>query len=390
MNGQNVRAAFTCLIGLVMGWCLHSFVCGCEPLPPAASAPTTSAERLTPSQAFPRAEADKLLKRVLAEAAKANPSDSRIAEIMSDLGASLYTDYGDSVRASSLAQQATVIWKRGHSPEYIHVATGLNNRGRLCHARGDREGAVSYYKEATAILNKTCSPTDPRLAVCLNNRARLHQEQGKYDKAGDEYEQALAICEAGRGPAHPELAALLGNYAAFLESMGKTTEGAEHRKRADAMGEKCGPPDPAMARVLTNLAGFYIDHRKYEEAEPLLKQALGIREEVLGPEHLYVAESLNGLALAYLNWPVNRCAAGEPLCKRALAIYESNLEPQHPCIMMTQNNLAFLYTGQGKRELAKPLFELVGKDMRRPTKSEKAAQPDEFPVMLMVADKPTK
>lgn len=35
---------------------------------------------------------------------------------------------------------------------------------------------------------------------------------------------------------------------------------------------------------------------KYEEAKPLYKRSLAIREKVLGPDHLEVAEGLNNLS----------------------------------------------------------------------------------------------
>ena len=44
-------------------------------------------------------------------------------------------------------------------------------------------------------------------------------------------------------------------------------------------------------------AFFLANQGKYDDAEPLYKRALAIREETLGPQHPHVAESLNNLAL---------------------------------------------------------------------------------------------
>ena len=43
-------------------------------------------------------------------------------------------------------------------------------------------------------------------------------------------------------------------------------------------------------------AVFLANQGKYDDAEPLYKRALTIREEVLGPDHPEVASSLNNLA----------------------------------------------------------------------------------------------
>ena len=44
-------------------------------------------------------------------------------------------------------------------------------------------------------------------------------------------------------------------------------------------------------------AFFVANQGKYDDAEPLYKRALAIREETLGPRHPDVAGSLNNLAL---------------------------------------------------------------------------------------------
>ena len=48
--------------------------------------------------------------------------------------------------------------------------------------------------------------------------------------------------------------------------------------------------------VIFNITFFLANQGKYDDAEPLYKRALTIREETLGPRHPYVASSLNNLA----------------------------------------------------------------------------------------------
>ena len=55
-----------------------------------------------------------------------------------------------------------------------------------------------------------------------------------------------------------------------------------------------------VAARLLNRTGLYLYERaKYTEAEPLYQRSLTMREKVLGPEHLGVAQSLNNLAALY-------------------------------------------------------------------------------------------
>jgi tetratricopeptide (TPR) repeat protein len=54
-----------------------------------------------------------------------------------------------------------------------------------------------------------------------------------------------------------------------------------------------------MATSLNNLASLLQDLGKYEEAEPLYRRALVIREKSFGPDHPEVRASLNNLASLY-------------------------------------------------------------------------------------------
>ncbi|WP_437841993.1 tetratricopeptide repeat protein [Sorangium sp. So ce1153] len=93
---------------------------------------------------------------------------------------------------------------------------------------------------------------------------------------------------------------------------------------------------------------------RYDEAIPLARSALELREEALGPEHPDVAQSLNNLALLLL--AKGDHATAEPLFRRALAILEKALGPDHPGVATTLNNLALLLQAKGDHATAEPLF----------------------------------
>ena len=64
----------------------------------------------------------------------------------------------------------------------------------------------------------------------------------------------------------------------------------------------------------------------YAKAEPLFKEALEIRQKVLGPEHPDTATSLNNLAALYQ--AMGDYAKAEPLFKEALEIRQKVLGPR--------------------------------------------------------------
>ena len=59
------------------------------------------------------------------------------------------------------------------------------------------------------------------------------------------------------------------------------------------------PDHPSVAQSLHQLAGIYVQWRKFDNAEQLYKQALEISESAYGPEHGSVARELDCLALLY-------------------------------------------------------------------------------------------
>ncbi len=112
---------------------------------------------------------------------------------------------------------------------------------------------------------------------------------------------------------------------------------------------------PEAARLLDQAAWYLHDCALYEQAEPLFQQALAIKEQVLGPDHLDTATSLNNLVWLYFRQ--DKYEQAEPLCQRALAIREKALGPEHPDTASTLYQLAMLYQDQGKYEQAEPLYQ---------------------------------
>jgi tetratricopeptide (TPR) repeat protein len=84
------------------------------------------------------------------------------------------------------------------------------------------------------------------------------------------------------------------------------------------------------------LAALYNNQGKYAEAEPLYQRALAIREQVLGPTHPDVGQSLNNLAALYNSQ--GKYAEARPFYQRALNIFEEVLGSEHPTTQKVRKN----------------------------------------------------
>jgi Tfp pilus assembly protein PilF len=114
--------------------------------------------------------------------------------------------------------------------------------------------------------------------------------------------------------------------------------------------------EEAASRVFNGLAEYRRNALgAYAQARPLYERALALREKRLGPEHPETAETLNNLAVLFLDEGDNEAA--RPLFERALAINEKALGAEHPATATTLNNLAQLLRDQGNLAAARPLFE---------------------------------
>jgi tetratricopeptide (TPR) repeat protein len=86
-----------------------------------------------------------------------------------------------------------------------------------------------------------------------------------------------------------------------------------------------------------------------------LEQALALRQQALGSDHVDTLASMNNLAMAYKD--AGQLAKALPLWEQTLAKFEEQLGPDHPTTLTSMNNLANAYQQIGQRNKALPLFE---------------------------------
>jgi tetratricopeptide (TPR) repeat protein len=126
-------------------------------------------------------------------------------------------------------------------------------------------------------------------------------------------------------------------------------------RRALGICEKAyGPNHPQMATGLHNLARLLQDTNRLDEAESLYRQALAIDENSDAPDHSNLATSLNSLATLLAD--TNRLREAEPLMRRALTIDEKSCGPDDPKIAIRLNNLAQVLKATNRLSEAEPVM----------------------------------
>ncbi len=228
--------------------------------------------------------------------------------------------------------------------------------------RNPTEKTLSIHRLVQAVLQGTLEEEERCIwrerAMLAVNAAFPHGKHETWSQCERMLSQALFVIQSiGQDQLRREEAGrLLYETASYLQDRARYEEAEPlYRQALSIFEQQLGPAHPDVASSLDGLALLYKDQGKYAEAEPLHQRALRIREQQLGSEHLDVAYSLNNLADLYTEQKKN--VEAEPLYRRALSILEQQLGSEHPDVAAPLNNLANLYKQQEKYAEAEVLYQ---------------------------------
>ena len=151
----------------------------------------------------------------------------------------------------------------------------------------------------------------------------------------------------------PELqeATSLTESVVKLYNQRKYDEALPLAKRALEIREKLLPrTDPRISSSLTNLGEIYLARKDYKPAREAFQRLLQIQEEVFGPEDVNLSFTLDRLAL--LHFVARNSRETEAAYKRAVALREKTLGPDDPQVAQSWFNLGEFYRFERKLEPA--------------------------------------
>lgn len=180
----------------------------------------------------------------------------------------------------------------------------------------------------------------------------------------------------------PELqeAETLNQSAVKLYNEGKYNEALPLAKRALEIRDKLLPrSDPRISSSLTNLAEIYMAQKDYKPARQAFERLLQIQEELFGPEDVNIAFTLDRLAV--LHYVARNPRETEAAYKRALALREKTLGPNDVQVAEAWFRLGEFYRFERDLKPAvesyKKALNLFGK-LTGPTSSEFQRASDGF------------
>ncbi len=268
-----------------------------------------------------------------------------VARSLNDL-AVLKQSMGDYTATDSLLKESIEIRKTLSEEPSEAVGVALSNYAALKYGIGDFEAAENLMKEAVEILLITAGDSDMQTANAMSNLAAIMMVQQKNESALDYYQQALEVRLKILGPDHPDIASSYahlgnlhrgtGNYGEAEELLTKAfelrsdvlgknheqtidtyrllgllydskgefeTAVAHYNKAIDGYRNLTPSGNPELAEALHNLGALFLNNSKPGNAEPLLRDALYMREKILGKSHsLTITSMINlGMSLSKIN-----------------------------------------------------------------------------------------
>jgi serine/threonine protein kinase len=151
--------------------------------------------------------------------------------------------------------------------------------------------------------------------------------------------------------------------SSFLAKLFKSSDPQESRgKKLSAqdlldvgvkrLDQDLGGQPEVQAAMMQVLGSVYVQLGLHKQAQPLLERSLVVREQLFGPEHVEVADSL--LALAYLKHSLYDYVEAERLLERAVRIREKAVGLEDPLLPPVLSALGVALWSHGQYLEARP------------------------------------
>ncbi len=268
-----------------------------------------------------------------------------------DTMGTVYRSLGLYDESLALLQRGLETRQRVLAPGDPVIARSQSNMAQVMGLQANFEAAEALYQEALQSLRSNLDMDQGELANTLYGLADLYSLMGNFERAEEVLRETITIQEGVARQSELgeslELARSLDQLGMVLTSSARYEEAEPLLREALAMRRRILPADvhPDIDDSLNNLAIFLYQLGDYEESERLFRESLAINLQLLGPEHPDLAIFQNNLA--FVLHDMGDYEAAETYYRQALAIRQSSLGEDHPQVARLLNNLAFVFYDQG-------------------------------------------
>jgi tetratricopeptide (TPR) repeat protein len=253
-------------------------------------------------------DAETILREALAIRKKLlGNEDPAVAESLSNL-ASACTGTGKHEEALLLYKEVLELNTANLGSEDRRTLGAMSNLAMAHRNTGDLGQALPLFEEALRLMRVRLKADDPFIAITMDNLALAYRKAGKRDRLEVLYREGIAH-ETGDVPSIKiELARLLFEDAKTKNPEPSPRQDPEteagqlvHQYLDDARSRYAEDPLKLADRV-ADVAELLYRQGSYEEAEPLYRDLIGLRQSQLTADHKGVIEPKASLARLLTDW----------------------------------------------------------------------------------------
>uniref|UniRef100_A0A1A8MKF9 Nephrocystin-3 n=1 Tax=Nothobranchius pienaari TaxID=704102 RepID=A0A1A8MKF9_9TELE len=273
------------------------------------------------------------------------------------------------------------LYKRGHFSELLAYWQYVGK---------DKSSMAAEYFDSLKSYEKRCESEDDmtKLANLYETLGRFLKDLGLPSQAVAPIQRSLEIRETALDPDHPSVARSLHQLAGVYVQWKKYGNAEQLYKQALEISENAyGAEHPSVAQELDSLAVLYQKQNKYDQAEKLKKRSVKIRQKTARQKgHMYGFSLLRRRALqleeltlerdsadcaktlnelGVLYYLQNNLDAAKVLLTRSLEMRQRVLGQDHPDCAQSLNNLAALHSERREYETAEEMYERALEIRRR-------------------------
>jgi serine/threonine protein kinase/Tfp pilus assembly protein PilF len=266
-----------------------------------------------------------------------------VAENLTDLAA-LDADAGRHAQAAAKMRDALARLGRAQGENNIMGLNLWRSLGAIEREQGNPDAAEHAFRRAIELGDRLFPEGHPSLAEARRQLAATYVDYGRLDEAEPLLREVLAFQRRSLGATHPDVGSTLNSQAILAWKRGELERAVALLREAVALWRNTEQPG-RLASGLHNLGMVLADAGRPDEAEPLLLEALALREAVFGPQREPVAVTLR--LLGELDIHAHRFDPAAIKLERALAIELAHHGEQHPQTAQVRISLARLDYARG-------------------------------------------
>jgi tetratricopeptide (TPR) repeat protein/tRNA A-37 threonylcarbamoyl transferase component Bud32 len=270
--------------------------------------------------------------------------------------ASAYQDAGQLDKALLLFEQAVEKFRATLGPDHSDTLSALNNLAMAYEDVGQRNKALPLYEQILEKRQAKFGPDHPLTLGVLNNLAKAYLAAGQPQKALPLSQQALEKARTKLGPDHPNTLIFANNLAEVYQALGRLDQALPlFEQTLEKMKAKFGADHSRTLTCMHRLANALQEAKQHDRALALWRELVALESKKLPADR---AGNLAGLGRCLLQ--MGQPGEAEPLLREALGIREQK-QPDAWETFHTRSLVGGCLLGQKKYAAAEPLL-LAGYD----------------------------